>query len=120
MCCIFHEILVLFVSASLFFLMIRRPPRSTLFPYTTLFRSEPNRHHLAPAGRKVVTATRNNAEGSRGRRRTAEGFPTRVLERKAKIGRVAHQNRPKIVGGWRHRGKGAVDGDVNIGNGACH
>src|SRR5215216_100263 len=26
-----------------FFLMIRRPPRSTLFPYTTLFRSEPVR-----------------------------------------------------------------------------
>src|SRR5258705_8244792 len=26
-----------------FFLMIRRPPRSTLFPYTTLFRSLPNR-----------------------------------------------------------------------------
>src|SRR3712207_8724102 len=25
--------------ARLFFLMIRRPPRSTLFPYTTLFRS---------------------------------------------------------------------------------
>src|ERR1019366_10772554 len=26
-----------------FFLMIRRPPRSTLFPYTTLFRSRANR-----------------------------------------------------------------------------
>src|SRR5688572_33210395 len=26
-----------------FFLMIRRPPRSTLFPYTTLFRSYANR-----------------------------------------------------------------------------
>src|SRR6266536_5185816 len=26
-------------SHSFFFLMIRRPPRSTLFPYTTLFRS---------------------------------------------------------------------------------
>src|SRR2546430_11306719 len=26
-----------------FFLMIRRPPRSTLFPYTTLFRSAPRR-----------------------------------------------------------------------------
>src|SRR3712207_8305435 len=26
-------------SCSVFFLMIRRPPRSTLFPYTTLFRS---------------------------------------------------------------------------------
>src|SRR3712207_8964379 len=30
-----------------FFLMIRRPPRSTLFPYTTLFRSqEADRGHL--------------------------------------------------------------------------
>src|SRR6476646_10924909 len=27
--------------SSFFFLMIRRPPRSTLFPYTTLFRSVP-------------------------------------------------------------------------------
>src|SRR3712207_7845132 len=27
------------VCAGVFFLMIRRPPRSTLFPYTTLFRS---------------------------------------------------------------------------------
>src|SRR3712207_7100539 len=27
---------------SVFFLMIRRPPRSTLFPYTTLFRSREN------------------------------------------------------------------------------
>src|SRR2546430_17036060 len=38
-----------------FFLMIRRPPRSTLFPYTTLFRSsvdDPVRQHLArPTGR---------------------------------------------------------------------
>src|SRR5215204_7649651 len=29
-----------FVVFVFFFLMIRRPPRSTLFPYTTLFRSE--------------------------------------------------------------------------------
>src|SRR5919206_63879 len=32
-----------------FFLMIRRPPRSTLFPYTTLFRSQQSRlpgHHV--------------------------------------------------------------------------
>src|SRR5436305_15304575 len=27
-------------SSSFFFLLIRRPPRSTLFPYTTLFRSK--------------------------------------------------------------------------------
>src|SRR2546427_1810230 len=30
-----------------FFLMIRRPPRSTLFPYTTLFRSGQDRGRLA-------------------------------------------------------------------------
>src|SRR2546426_4876858 len=29
----------MFLSCVFFFLMIRRPPRSTLFPYTTLFRS---------------------------------------------------------------------------------
>src|SRR3972149_9114050 len=32
------------LSRSFFFLMIRRPPRSTLFPYTTLFRSLPQGH----------------------------------------------------------------------------
>src|SRR3712207_7105811 len=31
----------------LFFLMIRRPPRSTLFPYTTLFRSHALAQHVA-------------------------------------------------------------------------
>src|SRR2546430_8802607 len=43
-----------------FFLMIRRPPRSTLFPYTTLFRSEgaaEGRRHLAAHGRHLEAAT---------------------------------------------------------------
>src|SRR6266568_7159347 len=35
---------------SFFFLMIRRPPRSTLFPYTTLFRS--GRAHLRSRARQ--------------------------------------------------------------------
>src|ERR1035437_5104501 len=37
-----------------FFLMIRRPPRSTLFPYTTLFRSVRSDHDLdhGPIGRR--------------------------------------------------------------------
>src|SRR3712207_8124284 len=34
-----HFASVLSVADLFFFLMIRRPPRSTLFPYTTLFRS---------------------------------------------------------------------------------
>src|SRR3989338_7088305 len=37
--------------AVFFFLMIRRPPRSTLFPYTTLFRSYD--HLVAPSLLKV-------------------------------------------------------------------
>src|SRR5260370_26651139 len=35
---------------SFFFLMIRRPPRSTLFPYTTLFRSLSVRHLFCERG----------------------------------------------------------------------
>src|SRR6266478_6980342 len=34
----------------IFFLMIRRPPRSTLFPYTTLFRSRQGRRAHAVGG----------------------------------------------------------------------
>src|SRR5256886_11446142 len=39
------------MAREFFFLMIRRPPRSTLFPYTTLFRSPP--HERAAASRDV-------------------------------------------------------------------
>src|SRR3712207_8754884 len=34
-------------EAVCFFLMIRRPPKSTLFPYTTLFRSDERPAHVA-------------------------------------------------------------------------
>src|SRR4051812_49751577 len=53
-----------------FFLMIRRPPRSTLFPYTTLFRSRPRRH--VPDGRlpQVLRPERLRQPRSRSGRRT--------------------------------------------------
>src|SRR5258708_3514700 len=38
-----------------FFLMIRRPPRSTLFPYTTLFRSRPRPIHPRASKRRAVS-----------------------------------------------------------------
>src|SRR5215208_3987325 len=38
-----------------FFLMIRRPPRSTLFPYTTLFRSRPTPTAAAPTTTSMRT-----------------------------------------------------------------
>src|SRR2546428_12765343 len=37
--------------------MIRRPPRSTLFPYTTLFRSRPFAVAFAPNGKLLVTGS---------------------------------------------------------------
>src|SRR2546426_12068155 len=43
-----------------FFLMIRRPPRSTLFPYTTLFRSLTVQHYAEH--RRLLTA--RASEGS--------------------------------------------------------
>src|SRR5215813_8961264 len=39
-------------SSLFFFLMIRRPPRSTLFPYTTLFRSGRDRHRRHRRGNR--------------------------------------------------------------------
>src|SRR3712207_9254747 len=39
--------------------MIRRPPRSTLFPYTTLFRSAPLGLPTTPTGANYVTVVAN-------------------------------------------------------------
>src|SRR5207344_2737728 len=56
-----------------FFLMIRRPPRSTLFPYTTLFRSRPARTPEGP--RPAPGSSRRPASGparSRSEEHTSE------------------------------------------------
>src|SRR5205823_13511043 len=37
-----------------FFILIRRPPRSTLFPYTTLFRSAKRMYEMAGVGPRDV------------------------------------------------------------------
>src|SRR5436189_3904717 len=42
----------MFLYSFFFFLMIRRPPRSTLFPYTTLFRSPRNRGGVREGDRR--------------------------------------------------------------------
>src|SRR3712207_6961341 len=59
--------------------MIRRPPRSTLFPYTTLFRSAPDRHGHG-------LARRRHRGGRRGRglqrRRRGPGVPRRAGQRR--------------------------------------
>src|SRR6267154_4098221 len=58
------DTLIIFVF---FFLMIRRPPRSTLFPYTTLFRSlhaEPGAGHQCAAGLHSVLVQRSEEHTS--------------------------------------------------------
>src|SRR5690348_17721323 len=51
-----------------FFLMIRRPPRSTLFPYTTLFRSPPS----AAGPRRPGWRRRSPRRGPRSEEHTSE------------------------------------------------
>src|SRR5256885_16299171 len=58
---------VCIVDIFFFFLMIRRPPRSTLFPYTTLFRSA----RWQDAGRHLPQPERA-AGGHAGRRARSE------------------------------------------------
>src|SRR3712207_7197307 len=50
---------------TVFFLMIRRPPRSTLFPYTTLFRSQRHRRRDAPP--HGLVRRRRDRQGADGR-----------------------------------------------------
>src|SRR5947199_6237090 len=60
-----------------FFLMIRRPPKSTLFPYTTLFRSEAGREG-ASLDRKIGAR-----ESERAAPLDAHQNLRRVLDRKS-------------------------------------
>src|SRR2546430_9060988 len=57
--------------------MIRRPPRSTLFPYTTLFRSrgarDPGRRAAARRGRRPLRGPADRGGRGRGRGHGARG-----------------------------------------------
>src|SRR5260370_31064378 len=49
--------------------MIRRPPRSTLFPYTTLFRSRTSAEASSCAARAGIRTARRQSHAARGRPR---------------------------------------------------
>src|SRR3712207_7509380 len=68
---------------TLFFLMIRRPPRSTLFPYTTLFRS--GRLHDSRLGASVLPAEEPHAEGRGEDEREGQEFTTRSEEHTSEL-----------------------------------
>src|SRR5258708_27281131 len=74
---------------SLFFLMIRRPPRSTLFPYTTLFRSPGLRLSRFRRAHDVPWAGRQLADRAIGRRR--RDFENQIEDRKSTRLNSSHQ-----------------------------
>src|SRR2546430_10406100 len=61
--CIFVMCFLLCHSIFFFFLMIRRPPRSTLFPYTTLFRSRSRNREGSEAVKRVYVFFENPLSG---------------------------------------------------------
>src|SRR2546426_6714865 len=66
--------------------MIRRPPRSTLFPYTTLFRSVPDDSRVGFAeGMRLV-----------GKQHDPRRALCDLLQRDARIARVALARRPRL------------------------
>src|SRR3712207_9277679 len=77
--------------------MIRRPPRSTLFPYTTLFRSRPPPPHELPAvaRRLLLPSLRRGLPAlRRGRRRAVP-----VAPRLHRLQRAVHDLPPLRTGG---------------------
>src|SRR5438874_8227874 len=66
-----------------FFLLRRRPPKPTLFPYTTLFRSRPGRVRLE-AGRDPLDAAEDGAAARVRPVRTLEDEDRRALRGRAR------------------------------------
>src|SRR2546422_11727764 len=86
------------VRVHFFFLMIRRPPRSTLFPYTTLFRSSPFAAEIRADPRRCVH--QHGREGIRMKPETVRRTDLRYrigLNLRAVVGR----SYPRIVGANR-------------------
>src|SRR3712207_9509849 len=85
------------ISSLFFFLMIRRPPRSTLFPYTTLFRSDKPGHdgggvftRHAPFG--VLIRTTCRATGGRAQCSGPSAMSFRGGDRKSTRLNSSHAN----------------------------
>src|SRR5258705_6512018 len=86
--------------------MIRRPPRSTLFPYTTLFRSGegPTARNNHVAGISTVPAVGGHT-GNHGS--AVVGGRQRLCRGHQRFALIVHRGRR----GWRRRGRVVSDGD---------
>src|SRR3712207_7455252 len=79
------------MSVFFFFLMIRRPPRSTLFPYTTLFRS--GRRGWAGGARRRALRGRDGTQEARAAHRSERLLGTE--SGRARAHRDAGRRRPR-------------------------
>src|SRR2546422_8178114 len=99
------------MSIIFFFLMIRRPPRSTLFPYTTLFRSLSDRGGVGGCASDPIDPRLGGECGLldqpalRSEEHTSE-LQSRLhlvcrllLEQKKKRGEVVQYRNEKVIGG---------------------
>src|SRR5256885_3781702 len=68
-----------------FFLMIRRPPRSTLFPYTTLFRSEPKSFFIHSIHYIFSGLRDDRPDGSARHERARMGGPPRADRKSTRL-----------------------------------
>src|SRR5471032_3550147 len=76
---------VLSSGSFFFFLMIRRPPRSTLFPYTTLFRSPWAGARWCQCGARAPTRLRRSEEHTSELQSHHDLVCRLLLEKKKKI-----------------------------------
>src|SRR3712207_6980797 len=93
-----------------FFLMIRRPPRSTLFPYTTLFRSARAQARVRERRRRPAGAARGPRARSRAdpresdrpvdlaRRCRSEEHTSELQSRQYLVCRLLLEKKKKLVG----------------------
>src|SRR3989442_11569176 len=77
--------------------MIRRPPRSTLFPYTTLFRSRPAGAAAHPRGRGQRLRPHHRLRGAPQRRRRGGRDPRRRHGPRSEEHTSELQSRPHLV-----------------------
>src|SRR5690349_23773176 len=68
-----------------FFLMIRRPPRSTLFPYTTLFRSRTSLALPVCTSRAAILAEFGTADIQRSRQQQMMAYAARSEEHTSEL-----------------------------------
>src|SRR5215204_7476061 len=87
--------LTLMRSSLFFFLMIRRPPRSTLFPYTTLFRSWKAEHEPAAGARPGTVGLPRSEEHTSELQSHSDLVCRLLLEKKKRIKAIKYKKTKK-------------------------